>query len=157
MGILGGSATAKSTKVPALYGLSTNYLKKVLRGVQPLNIPLATMTDLLGSTVRQEGVAAAKRLLSRAKRRKRMLLTHDFSPESFNRLATELAAEDLLQEAIGVYQLSIAELPLPDTHYALGTIHERSGKPEAAKEAYRAALQLWPEHEAAQTALQKLE
>jgi tetratricopeptide (TPR) repeat protein len=137
--------------------VSLTAFQKVLRRDQPLNVPLLTMNDLLGVTIRAKGVAGGRRLLSRAKRKKKLLFTHDFSPESFNALAEGLAEDEFIKEAIGVYQLSLEELPLSGTYYDLGQLHLRSDQPDRARKAFEEALTLWPENEAAQKALDQLE
>lgn len=156
VGILSGSAVARSTGEPALYGLSTAYLQKVLSHEPDINQPLVPLTEVLLPEITNKGIRAAIKSFEAIKADPDQYFYYDLSLESLNRVGDKLMEAGRLREAIAVYQLNLQELAWSPTYTKLGKAYIAKGKVKSAEKALRQALELWPENKEAASALESL-
>ncbi|MBW1296405.1 trypsin-like peptidase domain-containing protein [Aquimarina litoralis] len=157
IGIVGGSATAKSTGANAIYGTSTKYLKKILTKEQPLNVPLISVGNVIKKVILQEGLDAGIQKFNILKKNKDNYFIYNFSPEKINALADEFIENEDYDTGIGLYELSIKELSLTGTYTKLGNAYLKVDKKNKAIDAFKTAIKLWPDNEEAINRLKRLD
>ena len=157
IGILGGSSVNVENGEPALYGITTHYLKKVLNQEQPLNVPLIPVGDVLMPIILKEGVESGIKAYHALTADESNYFIYNFSAEELNALGKYLLQSHKIAQAIRVLQLSVNELPwLAPTHNLLGQAYGEKGEKQRAVQSYERALALWPENEEAKKALEEL-
>src|SRR5260221_6393415 len=92
IGRLGGSSVTK-TGEGALYGISTNYLHKVLTNEKRLNVPLIPISDVRKLEIIKNGISAGLKKFSRLKKKDANLFVYDFSAEKLNKLADDFMTD----------------------------------------------------------------
>ena len=157
IGILSGSSVNSVNGEPALYGITTHYLKKVLNQEQPLNVPLIPIGDVLMPIILKEGVESGIKAYRALTADENNYFVYDFSAEELNALGKDLLQSQKIEQAIRILQLSVDELPwLAPTHNLLGQAYGENGEKQRAIQSYERALALWPENDEAKKALEKL-
>lgn len=156
IGIMGGSAKAKSTGENALYGTTTHYLKKVLTNKKPYNTPLIPIGNVLKQEILKEGISSGIKKFNELKKDKSNYFIYDFSPETINVLADQFLKIEKPKLAISLFKLSLKELKLTGTYTKLGKSYAKIGNKNLAIKAYRNAIKLWPDNEDAKAGLKKL-
>jgi hypothetical protein len=156
IGILGGSSVNKKNNEPALYGISTRYLKKILDKKLPLNVPLNPIDEMLEQEINRNGMKSAVKLFKTLQTDPESRFTYDFTTEKINRLGEKFLKESKPQSAITIFELSLSEYELSATHYHLGNAYLALGNRKKARSSYERAIVLWPENSEAKNALAKL-
>lgn len=156
VGILGGSSVNKNTNEPALYGISTRYLKKVLDKEEPLNVPLVPIDETLEQEITKNGITSATKLFKKLQSDPQSRFTYDLTTEGINRLGEKLLKDNKPDQALRIFELSLSEYKLSGTYYLIGNANHALGKTQKAKSAYEKAVELWPENKEAIDALAAL-
>lgn len=153
IGILGGSSVNRKNGDGALYGISTNYLQKVLNNEKSLNTPLIPISEILKSEINKNGIERGISTYSKLKRKQANFFKYDFSTDKLNELGEYFLSNKKTDWAIAIYELSVSEYKLTNTYVKLGNAYLQNGQSVEAKKSYEMAIELWPENEEALKAL----
>ncbi|MBX2876430.1 MAG: tetratricopeptide repeat protein [Saprospiraceae bacterium] len=157
VGVLGGTSVHPDNGDPALYGISTHYLKKVLTKSPHLNDPLIPVGDVLWPILNAKGIAAA---LTHWRSLKQSDMAHfylDLLPEAFNQVGKELLELEQFEQASTWFEASFADNPwISSTRKLLAQAYEQQGKKEQARRTLQKLLEKWPEDKEAKEALERL-
>lgn len=157
VGILSGTSVNPQDGVDALYGISTNYLEKILEGDKTLNKSVETVTDFLNTSIAKIGVEETIKQFNGLKAKPNFYFDYHVSPEGINRVAGDLLESGKTEEALKILALSQMEhASFSATHTLKGKVYMTQEKYDLAKQSLTKALQLWPENEAAQAAMKEL-
>lgn len=155
IGILGGSSMTQTGK-PALYAISTQYLRDVLTHKQPLNVPLIPIGEALKPEIMKHGIKAGLKKFAALKKDSKNFFIYNFASEEINALGDELLREQKPDWAIAIYKLSIQELAFAGTYNKMAKVYLAKKEKELAIEAYKKAIALHPENKEAAEALKTL-
>jgi hypothetical protein len=155
IGILGGSSMTQTGK-PALYAISTHYLKDVLTHKQPLNVPLIPIGEVLKPEIKKLGIKAGLKKFATLKNDSKNYFIYNFASEEINALGDALLHEQKPDWAIAIYKLSITEFPFAGTYIKIAKAHLAKNEKDLAIEAYKKAIVLHPENKEAAEALKNL-
>lgn len=155
IGILGGSSMTRTGK-PALYAISTNYLRDVLTHKQPLNVPLIPIGEALKPEIKKNGINAGLKKFTALKKDSKNFFIYNFASEEINALGDELLRDQKTDWAIAIYKLSIQEFALSTTYIKMAKAYLAKNEKGLAIEAYKGALVLHPENKEAAEALNSL-
>lgn len=157
VGILGGMSVDPNNGEPALYGISTHYLKKVLTKAPHLNQALIPIGDVLWPIINAHGLEAALAHWRKLRTDEMRHFYLDLLPESFNRVGQTLLEVGRVDEAVTWLQASVEEDPwLSSSRRLLAAAYAQQGKVEAARSTLETLLSKWPDDEAAIKLLQKI-
>lgn len=157
IGVLGGTSVDPNNGDPALYGISTHYLKKVLDKAPHLNQPLIPIGDVLWPIINTQGLESALAHWRSLRSDELSYFYLDLLPESFNQVGQELLELDRRAEAVAWFRASVAEDPwLSASLRLLAQAYAQQGKVEAARRTLKELLSRWPQDEEAKKRLQKL-
>ena len=157
VGILGGTSINHKTGEPALYGISTHYLQKVLNGEKEINKSLIPIGVYLQKEIEQNGIEAAVEQYNRLSKEEASYFTYNFQPEAFNHLGKEFIDLKKPVEAIAVLNMSLdQQYYFSSTHTLLGKAYLQQENLNAAKKSLEEALKLWPENEEAKKILKEI-
>lgn len=158
VGVLGGMSVDPNTGEPALYGISTHYLRNVLNQAPHLNQALTPIGEVLWPIINAHGIGPA---LSHWRKLREDEMSHfylDLLPESFNTVGQTLLELGRGEEAITWFEASIEEDPwLAASHRFLAEAYAQEGKLKKARQLLQALLTKWPQDEAAKKSLEKLQ
>ena len=157
VGVLGGTSVHPENGEPALYGISTHYLKKVLSKSPHLNDHLIPVGEVLWPIINAKGIEAA---LEHWESLKQSEFTHyylDLLPETFNKVGQEFLELGQLAHAITWFKASYNDNPwLPSTRKLLAQAYEKQGEKEQARKTLEELLQKWPEDKEAKERLDRI-
>jgi hypothetical protein len=156
VGILGGSSANKNTNEPALYGISTRYLQRVLTSDKNLNASLVPIRNVIEPEIIKNGINSGIRMFRTLKSNPENLFTYDFTTESLNSLGDTFLIDNKVDWAIAVYKLSLSEYHLTGTYLKLGNAYLAKRQTKKAKEAFENVLKLSPDSKEAMDALDAL-
>jgi hypothetical protein len=157
IGILGGSSASRKTGKPAVYAISTHYLKKVLAHEKDINKPLISAQQLLMPVILNKGIKAAVKMYKLHYESHESRLQYDLESPSLNKLGQHLLTVNRPKDAIQVFELSIADFPwFFETYNLLGNAYVAAGDTKQAIKAYQLSIKLYPEDKTAQKAIQQL-
>jgi hypothetical protein len=157
IGILGGSSFNRRNGSPALYGISTQYLKAVLTHKQPLNVALIPINAVIKPIVLKQGFKAGMRELKQLLESDTASFTYDFSMENINRLGDEYKDELKLEWAVAIYKLNADRYCTPATYLKLADGYVLTGDKKRAVRVYNNVLKRWPGNKEATEGLSKLQ
>lgn len=153
VGIMGGSAVARSNGENALYGTSTAYLQKVLSHQPDFNRALTQLTEVLLPEFKTKGIRAGIKVFQALKADPDRYFQYDLSLEALNAVGDELLEASRIRAAIAVYKLNLEELNWSPTYTKLAAAYLAKGNTRLAEKTLLRALELWPENEEAAAAL----
>jgi len=157
VGVLGGTSVHPQTGDPALYGISTHYLKKVLTKAPHLNDPLIPVGDVLWPIINAKGLEVALQHWQQLKKEEVSHFYIDLLPETFNRVGKEMMELGQLKAAITWFKASFEDNPwLQSTRKLLAQAYEKYGKKEAARTTLQQLLEKWPQDKEAKKSLERL-
>ncbi len=153
IGILGGSTVVKYTGTGALYGISTQYLKKVLTYVEPLNVALLPSHHKMEADILKCGLRKSIHRYKKLSSQNKNHFKYSFSFEALNVLAASLVKEHKLSDALAIYKLSANEYPVPQTLMHVATSYRSLHRDNKAIKLYTKVLKMQPDHQEAIKAL----
>ena len=157
VGVLAGTSFDPKNGKPALYGISTHYLKKVLTKAPHLNDPLIPIGDVLWPIINAKGIEAALTHWQSLKQSAINYFSLDLLPETFNEVGKEFMELGQSSQAITWFEASLADNPwLPATSRFLAKAYEQQGRKSEAKKTLEDLLDQWPEDKEAKEALERL-
>ncbi|MEM6318153.1 MAG: serine protease [Bacteroidota bacterium] len=157
VGVLSGTSVHPENGESALYGISTNYLEKILNGDKDLNKSVITVNDFLNNSIAEIGVNRTIERYYELKNRPNFYFDFHVSPEGINQVAANLLEAGKKADALNILTLSEMEHgAFSDTYTLKGKIYLAMQQPILAKTALTEALRLWPENEEAQLLMQEI-
>ncbi len=157
VGVLAGTSVHPETGDPALYGISTHYLKKVLTNAPHLNDPLIPIADVLWPIINAKGIEAA---LAHWQILQQSDLAHfylDLLPEAFNGIGKELLELGQFANASTWLEASLEAHPwISATRKLLAQAYEKQGEKKQARTTLEQLLEKWPEDKEAKEHLKRL-
>ena len=157
VGILSGTSVSPKNGDNALFGISTHYLKKILKGDKDLNKTIIPIDQFLKTTIAEKGVDEMIQQYQSLKVEPSFYFDYFVSPEGINRIADEFLETGQIEEALKILALSEEEHAFFSNTYTLfGKAYLAQKEPISAKKALTEALRLWPENEAAQELMRVL-
>jgi hypothetical protein len=157
IGILGGSSIDPTNGKSALYAISTNYLKKALRGSKSLNAPLITLQEAIGPVIQEKGIEQGIKKLQKTFASAANYEKYDLSAEGLNTLGRSLEDKGRLSDAIEVYKFCSQQFRwFATTWNHLARVYLASQQKVEATKAYEQVIKLWPENTEALEGLAKL-
>lgn len=157
IGILGGSSVDPFSGKPALYAISTHYLREVLEGKANYNQPLLPLDSVLMPLFNEKGIEAGIGKLNELFSSTAHHAVYNLSSEEVDNLARQFLEAGKPDHAIAIGKFSIAQFKwYARTWNLLADAYVMKNSKEEAIYAYRQALRLWPENKEAQDGLHKL-
>lgn len=157
VGVLGGTSVHPENGDPALYGISTHYLQKVLTKAPHLNDPLIPIGDVLWPIINAKGIQVALDHWESLKQSDNSYFYLDLLPEAFNKIGKEFLELEQFESAITWFEASQKDNPwISSTRKLLAQAYEKQGAKEQARKTLEQLLEKWPEDKEAKEALQRL-
>ena len=158
VGVLSGTSVSPKDGQDALFGISTNYLKKILTGDKDLNKAVLPIDEFLDNTITNQGIDVAITKYKQLKKEANFYFDYQVSPEGLNTVAEKLLTSGKTDDALRILDLNLKEHAFfSDTYNLIGKANLAKNEIDLAKKALTEALRLWPESEAAQKTMKALE
>ena len=93
VGVLSGTSVSPKDGADALFGISTHYLEKILKGAKDLNQSVITVEDFLTASITKIGIEQTVQQYKDLKRKPNFYFNYFVSPEGINSVADQLLKE----------------------------------------------------------------